>query len=93
MRRGRSRLEECGRPLLLGKNERSEIDCCVNPSLQRKKADTSELAATSPSPALASPGERGGRSPVVLNSLLFVPHAFCLYLISLLSQGINALIR
>lgn len=53
--------EECGRPLLLGKKERSEIDYCVNPSLQRQKANTLELAATSLllalSPPLASPGQ------------------------------------
>lgn len=53
--------EECGRPLLLGKNERSEIDYCVNPSLQRQKANTPELAATllplASSPTLASPGQ------------------------------------
>lgn len=90
MRRGRSRLEECGRPLLLGKNERSEIDCCVNPSLQRQKADTSELAATSLSPPLASPDESGGRSPIVLNSLLFAPHVFSL---TLSSQSITVLVR
>lgn len=53
--------EECGRLLLLGKKERSEIDYCVNPSLQRQKANTLELAATSLllalSPPLTSPGQ------------------------------------
>lgn len=53
--------KECGRPLLLGKKKRSEIDYCVNPSLRRQKANTLELAATllflALSPTLASPGQ------------------------------------
>lgn len=60
-------VEVCGRPLLLGKNERSEIGCCVNPSLRRRRADARELAdhlARSPCPPLAS--ARKGRKRVCL---------------------------
>lgn len=51
--------EKCGRPLLLGSTEKSEFVHCVNPSLQRQKANTMRLAATllflASSPTLASP--------------------------------------
>ena len=59
MRRGDS--EKCGRPLLLRSAERAEFVHCVNPSLQRQKAHTMELAATllflASSPTLASSGQ------------------------------------
>lgn len=83
LRRGRQTLEEssvvdgaeeCGRPLPLGKDERSEIDCCVNPSLRRQRADTSELAGhLAPSLLLWPwPATSGSRS------VCFVPLAsFC----------------
>lgn len=64
--------EECGRPLPLGKNERSEIDCCVNPSLRRQRADTSELAGHLAPSLLLWPW------PATSRSVCFVPLAcFC----------------
>lgn len=58
---GGGRKRNVGVLCFFGKTERSEIEHCVNLSLQRRKANTLELAATllflALSPSLAPPGQ------------------------------------